>query len=134
MTRIGRLVLPGVFVLLAASTAHADITAFLGANTTPANRPVLGAAIGAGFLVVAFEFEYASTASDVTVAAPELKTGMGNVLLQTPGAIYGFQPYFTTGAGVYHEALGLHSDTGVGFNTGGGAKISLIGPLKLRVD
>jgi hypothetical protein len=134
MTRVRRVALSGAFLLLAASTARADITAFLGANTTPANRPTLGAAIGAGFVVVAFEFEYASTASDVTVAAPELKTGMGNVLLQTPGAIYGFQPYFTTGAGIYHEVLGPHTDTGVGFNTGGGAKISLIGPLKLRVD
>jgi opacity protein-like surface antigen len=134
MTRVGRLVLAGALLMLGASTARADITAFLGANTTPANRPVLGAALGAGFVVIAFEFEYASTPSDVNAGAPELKTGMGNVLLQTPGAFFGFQPYFTTGTGIYHEVLGLHSDTGVGFNTGGGAKISLIGPLKLRVD
>ena len=29
----------------------------------------------------------------------------GNVLLQTPFAIFGIQPYVTTGVGVYREAL-----------------------------
>jgi hypothetical protein len=53
---------------------------------------------------------------------------MGNVLLQTPVAIFGVQPYFTTGAGLYRETLGTHQDTSFGFNTGGGAKITLIGP------
>ena len=114
--------------------ARADITAFIGANTTPANRQVRGAALGTGLLVVGFEFEYAYTPDDLTAAAPSLKTGMGNVLLQTPGAVMGFQPYFTTGIGLYQEELGAHSDTGVGFNTGGGVKVSLVGPLRLRVD
>jgi opacity protein-like surface antigen len=59
---------------------------------------------------------------------------MGNVVLQTPMAFMGFQPYFTTGAGIYQEELGTHSDTSVGFNTGGGVKISLAGPIRLRVD
>jgi hypothetical protein len=45
---------------------------------------------------------------------------MGNVLLQTPVAIFGVQPYFTTGAGLYRETLGTHQDTSFGFNTGGG--------------
>jgi hypothetical protein len=114
--------------------ARADITAFIGANTTPANRQVRGAALGTGLLVVGFEFEYAYTPDDLTAAAPSLKTGMGNVLLQTPAAVMGFQPYFTTGIGIYQEELGAHSDTGVGFNTGGGVKVSLVGPLRLRVD
>ena len=55
-------------------------------------------------------------------------------MLQTPVAFFGFQPYFTTGAGIYRETLGLHQDTGFGFNTGGGVKVSLVGPLRLRVD
>jgi opacity protein-like surface antigen len=49
-------------------------------------------------------------------------------------AIFGVQPYFTTGAGLYRETLGTHQDTSFGFNTGGGVKITLIGPLRLRVD
>ena len=40
----------------------------------------------------------------------------------------------TTGVGVYHETLGEHSDTNITINTGGGAKINLAGPLRLRVD
>ncbi len=66
--------------------------------------------------------------------APSLTTGMGNVLLQTPVAIFGFQPYFTTGGGLYHETLGTHGETSFGLNTGGGVKVSLAGPLRLRVD
>jgi len=123
-------------VLLAFTSvpARADITAFLGANTTPANRQVRGGALGFGLLIVGFEIEYAFTPDDLTATAPSLKTGMGNVILQTPVAFMGFQPYFTTGGGFYQEELGTHSDTGIGLNTGGGVKVSLAGPIRLRVD
>ena len=114
--------------------AWADATAFIGANTTPSNRAVRGFSAGAGLLIVAFEFEYAATSGDDSVGAPSLKTGMANVLLQTPGAIYGFQPYFTTGTGVYRERLGAFTKTGLAPNVGGGVKINLAGPLRLRVD
>jgi len=126
----------GVIVLLSLSpaTARADATAFIGANTTPSNRTVKGFAFGLGLLIVAFEFEYATTSDDVTALAPALKTGMGNVLLQTPVAIFGFQPYFTSGGGVYRETLSSHQETGLGTNVGGGVKMSLAGPLRLRVD
>jgi len=59
---------------------------------------------------------------------------MGNVILQTPGALAGVQPYFTTGAGGYNEELGTRSETNFGTNVGGGAKVSLFGPLRVRVD
>jgi len=134
MTRIRTVILASVLLAVTAVPARADLTAFIGANTTPANRMVRGAALGMGLLVVGFEFEYAYSPDDPPALAPSLKTGMGNILLQTPTAIMGFQPYFTTGAGIYQEELGLHSDTGVGFNTGGGVKVSLAGPLRLRVD
>ena len=124
-----------LFCAVSATPAVADITAFIGANTTPANRQVRGAAVGAGLLVVAFEFEYADTPDDPTSNAPSLKTGMANVLFQTPLAFLGIQPYFTTGAGMYREELGSQRrDTSIGYNTGGGAKIALLGPLRLRVD
>jgi opacity protein-like surface antigen len=126
--------LASLFCAMWATPAFADITFFIGADTTPANRQVRGVAVGAGLLIVAFEFEYADTTEDPASLAPALKTGMGNVLFQTPVAFLGIQPYFTTGAGVYRETLGTHEDTSVGFNTGGGAKISLIGPVRLRVD
>lgn len=121
-------------MFMSATPAFADITAFIGANTTPANRQVRGVAFGIGLLVVGFEFEYAFTVDDPTATAPSLKTGSGNVLLQTPVAFYGVQPYFTTGGGLYNETLGTHDDTGVVLNTGGGVKISLAGPLRVRLD
>jgi hypothetical protein len=129
-------IIAGALVLLALSpaAARADATAFIGANTTPSNRPVKGFAVGLGLLIVAFEFEYAATSDDLDALAPALKTGMGNVLLQTPFPIFGFQPYFTSGAGVYRETLSSHQETGVGTNVGGGVKMSLAGPLRLRVD
>ena len=123
-----------LLVLATAAPAHADVTAFLGANTTPANRQVRGVGVGFGLLVVGVELEYAFTPDDPAARAPSLRTETGNLLLQTPGAIYGFQPYFTTGGGIYRETLGAHQDTGFGLNTGGGVKVSLVGPLRLRVD
>jgi opacity protein-like surface antigen len=129
-----RVALGVVLFALVAAPARADLTGFLGATTTPANRQVRGVAVGIGLLVLGFEFEYAATTGDPAVLAPSLKTGMGNLLLQTPASFFGFQPYVTTGAGIYREELGTHGDTSVGFNTGGGVKVALIGPLRLRVD
>ena len=118
----------------AAAPARADVTAFLGANMTPSSRQVRGGALGFGILILGVELEYGFTPDDPAANAPSLKTGSGNVLLQTPVAIFRVQPYFTTGGGFYQEEIGVHSDTGFAFNTGGGVKISLAGPLRLRVD
>jgi hypothetical protein len=134
--RLRTLVISVAACLATAAPARADVTAFIGMNTTPENRPAWGIAAGAGFLIVAFEFEYSATSEDTNpgTAAPSLKTGMGNVLLQTPGPIHGFQPYFTVGGGLYSETLGTRSDFSGGANTGGGVKISLAGPLQVRLD
>jgi hypothetical protein len=134
MARIRTFVFAGAWLLLAAMPARADLTAFIGANTTPANRQVRGAAVGFGLLVIGLELEYAFTPDDPAARAPSLKTGTGNLVLQTPVPLFGFQPYFTTGGGFYHEELAPHSDTGFGLNTGGGVKVSLAGPIRLRVD
>jgi hypothetical protein len=134
MYRMRTIALASWFVLAGAASARADATLFVGANTTPENRAVVGGALGAGFLVVAFEFEYSSTSADLSEAAPSLKTYMGNGLLQTPFPIFGFQPYITAGVGLYRERLGTQTDTGFAPNSGGGVKISLVGPLRLRVD
>src|SRR5262249_34906719 len=109
---------------------------FIGANTTPSNRAARGFAIGTGFLIIGFEFEYSSTSESLDSAppAPSLKTGMGNVLLQTPVDVMGFQPYLTVGGGIYRERLRTLEDSGFGANTGGGVKVNLAGPLRLRVD
>jgi len=128
----------GVLIVLAgAAPARADLTGFIGATTTPDARQTRGVAVGVALVIVGFEFEYASTSEndDPAALAPSLKTGMGNVFLQTPFAIKGVQPYLTAGAGIYNESLGTtHDSTGVAVNTGAGVKISLAGPLRLRVD
>ena len=127
-----------VGLMLIPSVAHADLTGFLGATTTPTSRRLQGFAVGAGMLVVGFEFEYAHTNEDLTSPelAPELRTFMFNGLLQTPVAIARFQPYATVGGGAYRETLSVpnESETSFGTNVGGGAKITLAGPLRLRVD
>jgi opacity protein-like surface antigen len=134
MTRVRAIGLGIVLSALSAAPARADVTAFVGANMSPSSRQVRGGALGFGLLIIGFEFEYADSTDDPGAGAPSLKTGSANVLLQTPIAIMGFQPYFTTGGTVYHETLGAHSDTSGGLNTGGGVKIALVGPLRLRVD
>jgi hypothetical protein len=126
--------LAAAVLLGAPSPARADATAFLGTNTTPANRSAKGFAIGVGLLVVGFEFEYAQTSETTADSAPALRTGMGNALLQTPVAVFGMQPYLTMGGGGYREQLGETRETHVGLNTGGGVKIALLGPIRARLD
>ena len=121
-------------LLLVPATAAADATAFIGSTTTPENRLNRGFSIGAGLVIVGFEFEYANTSEEPEDLAPGLRTYMFNGLLQTPIAIAGMQFYGTAGAGVYHETLADVSETNVGINIGGGVKVSLVGPLRLRFD
>jgi opacity protein-like surface antigen len=132
-----------LLLLLTAAPAAADLTAFLGRATTPSGRPVKGLAIGTGLLIVGFEFEYAATDEDLDVAsgaantAPAYKTFMFNGLLQTPVPIARMQFYGTAGGGVYRETLSTAPDddsTNFGTNIGGGVKISLAGPIRVRLD
>jgi hypothetical protein len=132
--RLTRSLLTVAFVLMTASAAVADASVFVGATTTPAMRAARGFAFGAGLVVIGFEFEYSDTSEDLPEGAPSLRTGMGNLLLQTPVAIHGVQPYFTTGGGLYRERLDTMSETSFGVNTGGGVKISLAGPIRARLD
>lgn len=122
-------------VLLAAPvTASADFTAFIGSTTTPENRFARGLSVGMGLLIVGFEFEYANTSEEEEDLAPGLRTFMFNGLLQTPVPIAGMQFYGTAGAGAYRETVLETSETNVGINLGGGVKVSLAGPLRLRLD
>jgi hypothetical protein len=113
----------------------ADATAFLGTSSNPTNRMARGFSVGFGLIIVGFEFEYSRVVEDEEEGAPSLTLGMGNVLLQTPD-VGTIQLYFTAGGGMYRErveALDLQ-ETHFGANTGGGVKIPLAGPLRLRLD
>jgi Outer membrane protein beta-barrel domain len=123
-----------ITLMLGARAAFADATAFIGATTTPANHLAKGFAVGTGLVIVGFEFEYSSTSEDPAAGAPSLKSGSGNVLLQSPFS--SFQPYVTTGLSVYRETLTAirHQQTGLAPNLGVGLKMGLLGPVNLRVD
>jgi len=115
------------------ATAAADITAFLGLGTKPATRAARGLAFGVTLLVVGFEGEYSDVSEDAADNAPHLRTGMINAIVQTPTK--GAQVYATAGAGVYRESFrNGPQETNTGLNIGGGVKLGLIGPLKLRLD
>ena len=132
MTRVVAL---ATLLTVLASPAFADATVFIGGTMTPSTRTAKGFAVGMGLLIVGFEFEWSNTSDEPSDGAPRLRTGMGNVLLQTPVAIHGLQPYFTIGGGGYQEKFeDARSETNFGVNTGGGVKISLIGPLRARAD
>jgi opacity protein-like surface antigen len=112
--------------------AAADVTVFWGVSPSPATRPGRGISIGLGLLVIGFEFEYAKLSEDEVEGAPGLTTGMGNIMIQTPTSK--LQLYATTGGGVYRESWRDFNTTHVGTNLGGGAKIGLAGPLRIRLD
>ncbi len=121
-------------VLAAPAAARADVTAFLGVSPTPGVHLGRGAAVGAGFIVVAFEVEAAQILEQTADGEPALSTGMGNILVQTPIEVSRMQFYGTAGAGLYRERLGATQETNGAVNIGGGVKIGLAGPLKLRLD
>jgi len=113
------------------SPAAADITAFFGVSS-PSTRTTQGVAIGIGLIIVGFEFEYGKMKQDDAGGAPELTTGMGNLILMTP--THKVQLYGTTGGGAYHELYRSRGTTNFGTNIGGGVKLALAGPLRLRLD
>ena len=135
-SRSSAVVVTFTLVFLAASVvpARADITAFLGLSPTPENHGVKGFSAGMGLLIVAFEFEYANLSEDDFEGLPGLKTYAGNVLVQTPIEVVGTQFYGTVGAQGYQETRGALDETNFGTNIGGGAKIKLVGPIRLRLD
>jgi hypothetical protein len=111
--------------------AAADATAFYGFSPTVANRSATGFSVGLSLLVVGFEFEYAHVNEDSPAAASGVSTGMVNVLLMTPTKL---QLYVTAGAGVGHETLLAATNTDFGTNIGGGIKIPIAGPIRVRID
>ena len=125
------LALTVLFLIGAASPARADITAFIGLSPTPENHAVRGFSGGISLLILGFEFEYANISEDEDEQLPGLKTYSGNVLVQTPTRT---QLYATIGAGGYQETIGPLRETHVGVNIGGGVKIPLLGPVRVRAD
>jgi hypothetical protein len=112
--------------------AAADITAFWGFSPTPESRRTSGFAFGVNVIVVGFEFEYGNTVERELDGAPGVRTGMFNALVQTPTS--NIQLYVTAGGGLFRETYRERAETWFGTNIGGGVKMRLAGPLRLRVD
>ena len=129
--RVFSLVLGVLLLALTPSPARADITAFLGLSPTPENHFLRGFSAGISLIVIGFEFEYAQLSEEQTEQLPGLKTYSGNVLVQTPTET---QLYATAGVQGYQENLGPLRETHVGMNIGGGIKIPLLGPIRVRAD
>ncbi|WP_291989877.1 hypothetical protein [Luteitalea sp.] len=126
-----------VLLLLLGSSwpARADLTIFAGLQNAPAIRPTTGIGLGFGLLIVGWEVEIARTSERLEDLAPSIASGTGSVYVQNPVPINGVQFYAIAGAGLYRERLDVASQqTDVHVAVGGGAKISLAGPLKLRLD
>lgn len=133
MKRLGLVAVFALASLVALpSRASADLTFFLGFSPTPESRSAKGFALGVNLLIVGFEFDYSTVKEDQPTQAPGLTTGMFNALVLTPTS--GFQLYGTAGGGYYRERLFDVTETNFGTNIGGGVKVTLAGPLRLRVD
>jgi hypothetical protein len=118
-------------LMIRPAPALADATAFFGFSPSVTARSTTGFAVGVGVLILGFEFEYAHLNENTAAGAPGLGTGMFNAVVMTPTKM---QLYATAGGGIYHETLGTAGHTSVGINVGGGVKIPLAGPFRLRVD
>jgi hypothetical protein len=120
-------------LLATAAPASADFTFIVGSNTTPSKRAFKGFTFGGGGMI-ATEFEYANNGESLDEGTPALRTFMGNMLVQTPFPVAGFQPYATAGLGYYRERLDVLEESGLAFNSGVGVKRNIFGPLKVRLD
>ena len=118
-----------------AAPARADLTVFAGLQNQPAIRPATGISLGFGVLAIGWEIEVARVGGRTSDGAPSISMGTGSVYVQNPIPIAGVQFYALAGAGLFRERLDLvDQQTDVHVALGGGAKIELVGPLKLRLD
>ena len=96
-----------------------------------------GLAVGSGLVVVGFEFEYADTKEDEVDRRAVAQDRHGATCCCRRRLPIGrFQPYFTIGGGLYRERVDAtdRQETSFGSNIGGGVKMTLTGPLRLRFD
>jgi len=123
-----------LFLATTAVPARADITAFLGLSPTPERHTVKGFSAGLSLVVVGFEVEFSHLGEDPLESLPGLTTYSANVFVQTPVDVKGTRFYATAGGGGYRENLGALQETHVGLNLGGGLKVRVLGPVRLRLD
>ena len=93
-----------------------------------------GFALGVGLLIVAFEFEYATHVGRPNAGRAVAQDRDGQRAAADALRDLRLPAVRDRRRGLYRERLGAHTETSVAPNTGGGVKVSLAGPLRLRVD
>jgi len=112
-----------------------DVTVFSGLITGRAARRSSGWTLGGGGSAVRFELEYARSTSNGAKDAPAVATMMINLLVQSSQPRGRIRFYGTAGLGLWGESFVDGHDGGeAGYNLGGGAKITIAGPLAARLD
>jgi hypothetical protein len=116
-----------------ANPAHADATVLVGLATPSAPHPTIAVSWGVARRMVGFEIEYAS-ATRTTGTTPSVGTIGVNLLVQLPEAVNGIRWYATGGLGIHAQSWNGGGTYGSSRSIGGGAKVPLAGPLKVRLD
>ena len=123
-----------------------NITAFAGVAVASGPHQANGVAVGLKPEPgpVSFEFEYSRSRRDPVAGVRAIETLACNILVQPSRQRSRFQFYGTLGVGLYAPLHDLSHPRGGGVhqssepdsarNVGGGAKVTLAGPLKLRMD
>jgi len=114
-----------------------NITAFAGVAMAPGPHPAIGVAVGHKPRPgpVSLEFEYWRSRRDPAAGVPAIGTFAVNILTQPSRQRSRFQFYGTFGVGLYALLRDPQvSEVTEARNIGGGAKVTLAGPLKLRMD
>ena len=131
----GRRLTFALLLFLGAGTgpASADLTVFAG-HSAP-EHGILGAALGVSLRRVGLEFEYAGTSPTRPDTNPPRQTALFNLTVNAPlDRIRRFQIYGAVGGGLYRERAGTRAETRPAASAGGGVRIALRGPLRLRID
>ena len=125
-------------LLATAGPASADATVYAGAVTGGGSRSVVGGAIGffprETGAVIGFEIDHMRTIGGVTPSRPRIESSGGALLVQVYVVPRRFQAYGALGGGVFSQDGGDQTAAGIAANFGGGIKITLAGPLRIRLD
>jgi hypothetical protein len=131
------LVLSGSVVMAQAREFPINVTVHGGVALAPDAHPAIGVAVGVRPrpTPVSLEFEFARSRSEPAAGVPGIVTLQGNLLFQVPVRSARVEVYGTVGAGLYTllRDNGL-SEPNDARNFGGGVKVWLADPVKLRVD
>lgn len=113
-----------------------SITAFGGVARVFGLHPATGVAVALKPHPgpVSLEFEYSRSRPGPVVSGSGIATFAGNILVQPSRQRSRFQYYGTFGVGLYALMRDYQGSTDSARNIGRGAKVTLAGPWKLRMD